>query len=156
MNDELEGPVPPTGSGKKIALILAIVGGVGLICLLACGGCGYWMFKAFTTDLPAAQASANAFLDDLQSSRIESAYGQTTQGFQASMTLQQFRDFLKQYSTFTSQTSRTQNGFRVYSGTGGKQATVQMTLRTSNNAMTCTLILMQEGEQWKVHHLSVP
>jgi hypothetical protein len=145
------------GSGNKVILIvLAIVGGIGLVMVAACAGCGIWAFKSFTKDIPPAQASADAFLDDLKAGRIDAAYASTSNGFRAAQTLDQFRDFVKRLDTLKSQTSRSTVSSRLFQGTGGKQVTLIMTLHAPNNAMSCTLIMVEENGQWKVERLSVP
>jgi hypothetical protein len=48
------------------------------------------------------------------------------------------------------------NWFHMSNFNGVKQARIQMTLNAPNNATTCTLILVQEGGEWKVKEITVP
>lgn len=77
-------------------------------------------------------------------------------GYRAKNTPEQFASFIKQHETLSKHTTRTMNGFNIYSGTNGKQARIQMTLQAPNNATTCTLILVDEGGAWKVNQISIP
>jgi hypothetical protein len=145
------------GSGNKVILIvLAVVGGVGLVVVLACAGCGIWAFKSITKDIPPAQASADAFLDDLKAGRTDAAYGSASSSFKTTQTLEQFREFVNRFDTLKTQITRSTESSRLFQGTGGKKVTLKMTLQSPNNAMSCTLIMVEENGQWKVERLSVP
>lgn len=147
---------PSTSSNRIVWLILA--GGCGMF--LLCGGgivaLVIWGVSSFTKDLPATQAVADQFLDRLQEGKIGDAYALTSTQFRAEMSLEQFREFVKKHETFTRHTSRTQNGFRIFQDGSGKRAFIQMTLHAPNNAMTCTLVLIEEGGSWKVQKVTVP
>ncbi len=149
------GPAP--GSNNSACIIISSIG-----CLL-CLGCvglvafaGYFGFKAFTTDMPAAQAVANQFLDLIQQNKIDEAYALTSPAFRTRLNPEQFGEFLKQFETFTKHTSRSQNAVRIFEDGRGKRVYLQLTLHAPNNAMTCTLEMVAEAETWKVNSITVP
>ena len=124
--------------------------------IIVCGGCGIWLFKSIATDIPPAQAAANVFMDDLKADRVDPAYASTSSGFKSTESLEKFRDFVKRLDTFKTQTSRSFDSSMIHHGTYGKQATLKMTLHAPNNAMSCTLTMVEENGQWKVQRLNVP
>lgn len=135
-------------------------GGVGCVLVAGCGGLlavgVAFGVRAFVTDLPAATAAADRFLDHLRQNRIDDPYAATTAGFKGRQSADQFRAFVGRFETLTTATSRTTNGFRIFHGPAGKQAFLQVTLHAPNNATTCTLTLVDEGGAWKVDNLTVP
>lgn len=147
----------PTSSGGRTWLILV---GVGCVVVFGCGGLiaagVVWGFRAFGTDLPAASAAASAFLDHLQRGQPDNAYAAASDGFRSRQTAEQFRAFVGRFETLTTHTSRNTNGFRLFANPGGKQAFIQVTLHAPNNAMTCTLMLVDEGGTWRVDSITVP
>jgi|GEM_PF-6731697 len=149
---------PPRSSSNRSVWLILLAGGCGMF--LLCGGgivaFVIWGVSSFTKDFPAAQAVADQFLERLREGKIDDAYALTSPEFRAQMSQEQFGEFMKKHETFTRQTSRTQNGFRVIHDGGGKRVFIQMTLRSPNNAMTCTLVLIEEGGSWKVQKLTVP
>ena len=145
-----------TGSNRTLWLIL---GGTGCSIVLVCGGIvalAVWGVSAFTKDFPAVEGVANEFFDAVKAGNLEVAFNKTSAGYRAKNTPEQFASFIEQHETFSKHTTRTMNGFNIYSGTNGKQARIQMTLQAPNNATTCTLILVDEGGAWKVNQISVP
>lgn len=140
---------------KSLLTVLIVVGSIGFLACLACGGFGLWAFKSLSTDLPAAQEAADAFLDDLKSDRIETAYAKTSGAFRNAQTLERFRGLVDQSSSVKTHTSRTFDGGRIFHGPGGKQATITMTLRSPNGATPCILTLVPEDDQWKVQALNI-
>jgi hypothetical protein len=140
---------------RTLLIVLIVLGSAGLLVVLACAGCGLWTFKALSTDLPPAREAADAFLDDLKFDRVKEAYAKTSQGFQNAQTFERFRDYVDKFSTLKTHTSRTFDGGRVFQGTGGKQATITMTLHSANKAMPCILTMVPEDGEWKVQYLSI-
>jgi hypothetical protein len=141
---------------KTLLIVLIVVGSVGLLATLTCAGCGLWAFKALSTDMPAARGAADAFLVDLKSGDVGAAYSKTSRGFQSAQTSERFRDLVERVSMFTTHTSRTFDGGRVYQGTDGTKATFKVTLHSANDAMPCTLTLVREDGQWKVQQMNIP
>lgn len=145
------------GSGKKaLVIVLAIVGFFGMLMIALCAGCGIWMFKSFTRDIPPAQAAANAFLDDLKADRIDAAYNSASTAFKSAQSLDQFREFVKKFETFKTHASRSFDYNQINQTTSGKRATFKLTLTSPNNAMSCTMVVFEENAVWKVERVSVP
>ncbi len=148
---------PRRSSNRPVWLIL---GAVGCGLLLMCSGLiavfVIWGTRSFTTDIPAAQGVADQFLDRLQGGKIDDAYALTSTQFRAEQSREQFATFVKKFETLTRHTSRTQNGFRLFQDGSGKRVFIQMTLNAPNNAMTCTLVLIEEAGGWKVEKITVP
>jgi hypothetical protein len=115
-----------------------------------------WGIRGFVKDLPAATAVSDQFFDALQQGRIDDAYALTSAKFRAEQNREEFAQFLKKFETLTRHTSRTQNGFRIFHDGSGKRAFIQTTLHAPNNALTCTLVLIEEAGTWKVEQLTVP
>ncbi len=144
-------------SNKSLWIIL---GAVGCVSLLGCLGlvalAGYWGFKAFTNDIPAAQTAADQFLSVLKEGKIEDAYASMSADYRAKHSPEQFAAFLKKIETFTRHTSRTRNGVRMHQDGSGKRVYIQMTLKAPNNATTCTLVMVEQDGTWKVDGITVP
>jgi hypothetical protein len=152
------GDVRQASTTKTLLVVFAILGGLGLIAVLVCAGFGYWVYKGAAADFAIADPSAQTFLDRVRDGQFQTAYQSTSQSFRAAQTLDEFIGFINRHATFKSHTSRTLQDWRVrtYPGTGKKLATIQVTLRAPDNATTCTLVLVEEGGQWKVEKLTVP
>jgi hypothetical protein len=148
--------LPGFGSGK---VLLTLVG-CGCLVVLGCGGViavgAVWGWKVFTEQLPQATGVADQFLDRLQHGDVEAAYEMTTRGFRERDTRQQFADFVQRSQMFTTHTTRTVSSARIFTNQAGSQATVVMTLHSPKNAMTCTLLLVEEGDEWKVDRVTLP
>ena len=152
-----EGEPPARSSTRPVWLILGAVGcGIVLLCSGLIAVFVVWGARSFTTDIPAAQGVADQFLDRLQSGKIDDAYALTGTQFRAGQSREQFEAFVKKFETFTRHTSRTKNGVRLFQDGSGKRVFIQMTLNAPNNAMTCTLVLIEEAGGWKVDKITVP
>lgn len=143
-------------TNKAIIIVLAIVGFFGLLMIVLCAGCGIWMYKSFTRDIPPAQTAANAFLDDLKADRIDAAYAGTSSTFKSAESLDQFREFVKKYDGFRTNVSRSFDFKQINQTTSGKRVNFKMTLTSPNNALSCSLTMLEENGQWKVERLTVP
>jgi hypothetical protein len=160
--DDSEQPTPrrrrprPNRSNRNLWVIL---GGIGCLVLLVCGGLVamvFWGVSAFTKDLPEVERASTEFFDAIKAGNLEIAYGKTTAAYQAQNPPDQFAAFIRRFETLSKHTTRTMNGLNIFTGTGGKQARIQMTLNAPNNATTCTLILVDEAGVWKINQISVP
>ncbi len=139
--------------------LLLILGGVGCVILLGCGGLiavAIWGFSTLATQLPQATDAANEFLSQLQQNQVDGAYALTSTDFRRRNTQEQFADFVKKFEMFGKHTSRELNGANLFQNQSGKQVIIKMTLHSPNNAMTCTLELVEEEGAWKVNKLTVP
>jgi hypothetical protein len=145
------------GSGRKVLVIILIVlGAGGFVLMLGCAGCIYLGYTAYKSSVPAAQASADAFLDELKADHVDAAYDSTSSTFRSAQTKQQFRDFVSRVKTLKTQTSRSIDSSSLFEGTGGKKVTLKITLHSPDNATSCTIVLVEEQGQWKVEKISVP
>lgn len=150
-----EGGERRSSTGKTV-LIIALIGCGGLVVLaLACGGIGYWYYQKSQKDMPAAQAAAEAFLDALKAHKIDAAYDQTSSAYQKTMPKDQFANYLKAFPALTDWTSRSvQLGFAVPVKDSG-MANVIMQLQSKQGPKMCTIMLMKEGNDWKVQQITV-
>jgi hypothetical protein len=144
-------------SGRSTWLVL---GAAGCVLVLVCSGAlaalVYWGFRSFTTDIPAAQEVADRFLDHVRAGKLDDAYALTSSDFRAEYDRERFAEFIKKFDTFGRHTSRTQQGFRLFHDGNGKHVFIQTTLNAPNNAMTCTLVLIEKEGVWKVDKITVP
>lgn len=144
-------------SNRSLWIVLGTVGcGLLLMCSGAIAVAVFWGVRSFTTDAPAAQAVADEFLDRLRENKLDDAYALTSRQFRAEQSREQFADFVRQFETLTRHTSRTRNGFRLFQDGRGKRVFIQTTLNAPNNAMTCTLVMIEEAGAWKVEKVTVP
>jgi hypothetical protein len=150
-------PDPPQRSSNKPLFL--ILGGIGCVILVCCGGLtgiGIWGFNAFKTQLEPAIGTSNQFLDLLQQKQVDQAYALTSSGYRARTTEAQFAEFLKKFEMFGQATSHSMTSANVFKNQSGSRVVVKMTLNSPNNAMSCTLTLVKEQENWKVDGLAVP
>jgi hypothetical protein len=96
-----------SSGGSTVIIVLAIIGGIILGIALICGGIAYFaiqkaapMINAFaemTQDVQRSIAAAKAFVEDIQSNRLDAAYGMTTEAFQSRMSRKQFEELIAKY-----------------------------------------------------------
>lgn len=145
-----------SGSSKKtLIIVLSIVGGLGLLVVLACAGLIYWGSGMFA-ELQVAQAGADTFLDQLAAGKVDEAYRATAPAFQAKTTAEEFQKLVEQYPAFTDQTRRSTGGMRIYQRPGEPQAVIQYNLAGPHNSVSVALSLVKVGDQWKVEGVNVP
>jgi hypothetical protein len=140
-------------------VLLLIVACAGCLFVLICGGIiglVIWGKNAVDKDMPPVQAAASNFFDSIRAGDLNAAYEKTSSSFRTQNTPERFADFIKQYEILTKHDKRTLNAFIVFNGTTGKHARIQMTLQAPNNAMTCTLILVEENGAWKINQVTIP
>lgn len=137
-----------------------VLGAIICLSVVVCGGLtcfgGAWMLKTFVRQLPQVTSTTDLFLDRLQHGQLEAAYELTSRSYHQQNSRQQFEDFVKHFEMFTAHKTRTVNRTFIRTNQSGTEATVGMTLQTPNNAMTCTLILVQEADEWRVDRITVP
>jgi hypothetical protein len=146
-----------SSSNRNTILVLCAAGcGLVLLCSGLIAAALIWGLRSVATDVPAAQTVADQFLDQLQQGQLDGAYALTSTKFRAEYDRKQFEEFIKKYESFTHHTSRTEQGFRLFQDGNGKHVFFQKTLNTPNNAMTCTLVMIEEAGNWKVEKITVP
>jgi hypothetical protein len=161
VNDERSGDHHHRTARPRSSWTLWIVlGAVGCVTVIGCLGllamAGYFGYRAFATDMPAARDVADQFLDLLQENKIDEAYHLTSPGFRRRQDAAQFARFIQDFESFTRHTSRTQNGIRLFQDGSGKRVFIQMTLNAPKNAMTCTVVLIEDGGDWLVDQITMP
>ena len=156
--DDRDEPAPQRrrSSNKTTWVILGVVGGLGVVVLAACGLGGFVAFRSITTDIPPAQAAADAFLADLQAGRIDAAYAGTSSTFKSGQAEPQFREFVNRFTMLKTQTSHSYENSVINYTPAGKRAVLKATLRSPDNALSCTIIVLQENGQWKVESIRIP
>jgi hypothetical protein len=150
------------GSSRTVVWVIVIVAAVIVAALLVCAGVGYLAVKALQQvaasakdlmqDMQSAQVLGPDFLSDLKADRIDAAYARTSASYQKEWSPQAFRDFLKKHPLLTKHTSATMQDFQFTP----PNATERFNLVGPSSTETCTLVIIKEGEQWKIHQLTVP
>jgi hypothetical protein len=157
--DERDRGRNPRRKKSSFGPILLLVGGIGCIILVVCGGLialAIWGVSSFATKLAPAMEASDQFFDELQQNQIDRAYLLTSKEYRKRTSSEQFADYIKQFEMFGKHTSRQISSTHIFTNQNGSTATIKMTLKSPNNAMTCTLTLIDEHGNWKVNTLNVP
>ncbi len=155
---------PAGTSTTKIVLIIVLAVGlpvIGLVC--CCGGIGIWGLKMLK-EIPAAQASAEAFLRTLSENQIDAAYQSTTANFKSTTSLDGFRKFIAQYPELNSPFNFTLGNSTINTLPQGTRAVIRATItdrpraddKRNPRSITCTITLAKENDVWKVEGFTVP
>ena len=149
-------------SNKTVLIVLAIVGGVLVLCILGCLGLFYLGMrtvqqvaasaKQMMEEAQAAQVVAERFLADLGDGQVDFAYKETTQQFQARQTLEQFRAFVDRNPLLK---KRTSSNVWAQSNTPNL-VTFQASISTTGGQLNCTIHVAKEGDVWKVDRFTIP
>jgi hypothetical protein len=151
---------PRTGSSSKtVWIVLGIVGG---LLLLVCGGCiigGFFIWKSplgqKVQAATGAQLAAQDFFQRLGSGNVETAYNATSKGFQSRQSLAQFRAFVDRNPGLKSAQNPTfQVDANSMTETSSKFQVIIPT--TSGATLNGTLRMIKEGDQWKVDDFTIP
>src|SRR6516162_8714525 len=96
-----------SSGSNTVVIVLAIIGGIVLGIVLVCGGIAYFaiqkMAPAFNAvaqtigDLKTSTVTAQAFIDDIQSKRLDDAYDATTAGFQSRVSRKEFDALIRKH-----------------------------------------------------------
>jgi hypothetical protein len=143
-------------SKKTIWIILGIVGGLVIIGCLGCGGVAVYFGKRMFAELPAAQQTADVFLADIAAGRLDEAYARTSQTFRTATSLEQFKKFVGRFPALTQNTSRSYTGFFINQTNDRVQATLPGTLGGPQESLSFTIIVVKEGDEWKIEQFNVP
>lgn len=90
-------------------------------------------------------APIDAFLQDLRNSQIEDAYDKTSEKFRKTTSLDQFREFLKQFAILTEGM-----GAPVKSKVSGDVGQVRYKIHSDDQEATVDYILTKENGSWKI------
>jgi hypothetical protein len=96
-----------SSGSNTVVIVLAIIGGIVLGIVLVCGGLAYFVIQKMAPainavvqtvgDLKISSTTAHAFIDDIQSNRLDAAYGGTTAGFQSRMSRKEFEQLIRKH-----------------------------------------------------------
>lgn len=149
----------PRSGNRTVLLVVLLVAGVLLLGGLACGGLvalAVYGVNMAVTQMATLTTTTDAFLNDLQANRVQAAYDQTSGGFHQRLSPEQFAALVKKYPALTTWTSHSYGGFQVNTTPGAARVTVRVTLVGPNNSLSCVLVLVEEGGQWKVDDRTLP
>jgi hypothetical protein len=96
-----------SSGSNTVVIVLAIIGGVVLGIVLVCGGLVYYVVQKMAPainavaqtigDVQKSKAAAEAFIDDIQSNRLDAAYDATTADFQSRMSRKEFEQLIRKH-----------------------------------------------------------
>jgi hypothetical protein len=161
-------------SNKSTLVVLGIGAAILGVGLLACGGLVYLAAKvigegmaAISTnmqqamqqaqqmqqEMQAVETTADAFLGDIAAGRLDGAYARATKDFQARQTLPQFRAFVSQNPALKKYQA---NSLDEPNFTSPLSATFEGTVPGPNGDIAFTLVLIKDGQLWKVDRFTIP
>jgi hypothetical protein len=96
-----------SSGSNTVVIVLAIIGGIVLGIVLVCGGLVYFVVQRMAPainqvmqtvgDVQKGKAAAEAFIEDIQSNRLDAAYDATTAGFQSRMSRKEFEELIRKH-----------------------------------------------------------
>jgi hypothetical protein len=161
-------------SSNKSTLVVLGVGALALgVCMVVCGGFVYLAAKKLGDGMSnfgtavqqaaqqaqqqqeslAAQATAEAFMQDVAAGNTDAAYARTTKSFQARQTGVQFRDFVNQNPVLKNYQLDSLDDPEF---TTPLSATFDGAVLGPNGDVTFTLVLTKDGQGWKVDRFTIP
>jgi hypothetical protein len=143
-------------ASQALKLTAAVLGAAALLGVIVCAGLIYWAFNVFSTDVPLAEATGNDFLDSLRSGQNDVAYANSTVSFKKKYSAEELGELKRRFPGLKNHQSRTFDHVTVVRLATGKEARLNVTLYTTDGPVRCTLILSQEGDQWKVEDIRLP
>src|ERR1700722_12917104 len=149
---------PPEKKSTSNALL--IVGGIGCAILLVCGGLiGFGIYKGMPLIKGMTQATlvSEIFFRNLQQNKVDDAYTLTSEEYRKNNDFKKFADFVKQNDILTKHTTRqviTANLVPPNDLTSRKMM-INVTLQADKDSKTCTIMLIKEGEDWKVNSVAL-
>jgi hypothetical protein len=174
-DDDDRGYREPRSSSNKSTLVVLGIGALILgVCLVVCGGLVYFAAKAFQDgvasfntsmqqamqqaqqmqqDVQLAQSAADAFMQDIADGKHDAAYARTTKDFQLRQTRIEFRAFVDQNPALKNYQDDSLDGPNF---TAPLSATIEGTLPGPNGEIAFTLMLIKEGQAWKVDRFTIP
>jgi hypothetical protein len=150
-----------SSSGKTVIIVVGIIAGVILVIVLACAGLGYFAFKAMgpafnsamqmAQDIQQANAAGLAFLGDLAADRLDEAYKRTSKSYQEGQNLEAFRKLIAKHPNVKN-SAYTMAGANVTP----PRFSFKFTLTGANGAVSGNIVVIKEGEEWKIDQFSIP
>jgi hypothetical protein len=141
---------PPRRKSNTLKIVLIVLGIFGVLCAGACGVGGYWLYN----QAKAVIELADGFLTKVGTGDIAGAYAQTSSGFKAKYTQEQFAENMKkarltefQSVLWTGNQSNRQNN------TGTGEMTGTATLK-DGTTIPVTVRLAFDGKSWSVDEVT--
>ena len=151
-------------NNKTTIVVVSIVAGIVLVVVLACGGLTYLgvvfvrsMSQAMSsamqamTEIQGSMMTAQSFLEDVAANRVDEAYEQTSEGYQAKTSREKFQEMLDNHPGLK-KASAMMTGTNPGSNTA--RLTYVMTTPDGGNT-TCTLQMIKEEDAWKVDRFTI-
>jgi hypothetical protein len=144
------------------------------VCLVACGGLAYLAATIFQNtmagfstsmqqamqqaqqmqqDVGLVQSTADSFMQDIAAGRLDSAYGRTTKDYQSRQTLAALRAFVSQNPALKNYEA---GSLGEPNFTNFVSATIEGTFAGVNGEVAFTLVLIKDGQVWKVDRFTIP
>jgi hypothetical protein len=159
-----------SGGTNTVLIVLGIVGGVILLVALVCGGIAFLVFRSVGSaaqkfgevieaeqkkmeEVAQAQRIVTDFIEDLAAGRLDAAYADTTDRFQARMTKDQLSALVDKHSLIKKHTSVFANA-DLPAAAG--RANFHVTISGAAGTMNCSVEVVKENERWKVDKFTVP
>jgi hypothetical protein len=127
-----------------------------LVFVPLCGWLIVQVVRTVSSEMLSAQEAAEAFLDDLASNRMKSAYARTSATLQTKYSFEEWSQRVELCPILKTHTSRSVRGVRLTYQPDGLVASVQLVVSDPTISLSCTVILRKEEQEWKVEHLTVP
>jgi hypothetical protein len=149
---------------QTVLIILLVLGGLGLVVILACAGIAYYAFtlvkdvggaiQAGLEDVQHSRKAAEAFLADVRANRLDAAYQATTDDFRKRMNRQGFDEFVRRNPTFGQATDIEDTDWGP--ALGKQAAYTEFALkRPGRQNPEYALKLVKEAGAWKVDLVEV-
>jgi hypothetical protein len=171
-DDDDRGSRQRNSSNKSTLMVLGIGAAVLGVCLLICGGLFYLGLRMFRDGMANfgtaiqqaaeqaqqmqgmqdAESTAEAFLQDIAGGQVDSAYARTSKDFQARQTPPQFRAFVNQNPALQKYEGDSLDQLKF----APPSATFTGMVPGPNGDITFTLVVVKDGQAWKVDRFTIP
>jgi hypothetical protein len=167
-----------SSGSNTVVIVLAIIGGIVLGIVLVCGGLVYFVIQKMAPainavaqsigDLKTSTAAAHAFIEDIQSKRLDAAYDATTAAFQARVSRKDFNELIQKHPELEDSSivrkQALRPSFENHRG-GGPDAAEIPNFQTltytcdfesaADEPMELSLTVTKEGETFKVDQFTI-
>ena len=154
----------PRSNNKSTIVVVSIVAGIVLVVVLACGGLIYLAaigMRGFSQamssamqmgiDVQTSMATAQSFLDDIAAGRLDEAFAETSEGYQAKVSREQFQELVDNHPTL-------KKAVAAMTGNNFNNNTARLTFTMTNPEganTTCAVQMVKEGDEWKVDRFTI-